>query len=191
MNLNWSDSSSSSFDRTEESRWAYEEGEDGYPGLGGFPRPRSPQFTSISPRSFPVVGVILWILTLWPREPTWIDMGVCLIENKKRQSWGTKKCRAKTRPVSQLHQMSRKGWWFYSAEFRRRGSGGKVSRSRIVENTNRIHRRRIWTTERKNPWGRENLVWIPGVNERCLETRVEIEGNGSDDFWETLELDCK
>jgi len=26
------------------------------------------------------------------------------------------------------------------------------------------------------------------VNARCLETRVEIEGNGSDDSWEALEL---
>ena len=29
------------------------------------------------------------------------------------------------------------------------------------------------------------------VNARCLETRVEIEGNGSDDSWEALELGCR
>jgi hypothetical protein len=29
------------------------------------------------------------------------------------------------------------------------------------------------------------------VNVRCLETRIEIEGNGSDDSWEALELGCR
>jgi len=29
------------------------------------------------------------------------------------------------------------------------------------------------------------------VNARCLETRIEIEGNGSDDSWEVWELDCR
>ncbi len=29
------------------------------------------------------------------------------------------------------------------------------------------------------------------VNDRCLETRFEIEGNGSDDSWESLELVCR
>ena len=29
------------------------------------------------------------------------------------------------------------------------------------------------------------------VNARCLETRIEIEGNGSDDSWEALELGCR
>ena len=29
------------------------------------------------------------------------------------------------------------------------------------------------------------------VNAGCLETRIEIEGNGSDDSWEPLELVCR
>ena len=33
------------------------------------------------------------------------------------------------------------------------------------------------------------FFWI--VNARCLQTRIEVEGNGSVDSWETLELVCR
>ncbi len=29
------------------------------------------------------------------------------------------------------------------------------------------------------------------MNARCIETRIEVEGNGSVDSWETLELVCR